>query len=59
MALAALRELPGFPSHQRAGEMLLRKYNRDHAIDNAVRYPTETLQRFALPSIRRLDGWSH
>ena len=35
------------PISPTADGMLLRKYNRDRAIDSAVRYPMETLQRFA------------
>jgi len=52
MAIAVPSALPGFSSHPLAAGMLLRKYNRDRAEDNAARCPTETLPQSAGPSIQ-------
>jgi hypothetical protein len=54
--LSALR---GCPFPQLADGTFLRKWNHDHATDNAARYPTETLLRFAAPSIPQWEAASH
>jgi hypothetical protein len=56
--IVVLSALRGFPFHQLADGMLLRKYNPDHVTNNPVHCPREMLLRFAAPSIPPSDAQS-
>jgi hypothetical protein len=55
-AIWVLKALRGCPFPQLADGTFLRKCYLDRAIDSAVRYPRETLRRFAAPSIPQWDA---